>query len=345
MTTQKIFEVEDINLQQGDTNFGNENKKRSYEDRIDSEDINNENESKRRKENDELGCDETITVIKKPKKKVCWFPDDQLEQIKIFEKEQSVTGKDFRTVTNDVVSERAQYYVKKMKEEDEWRLKKNNMQATIPWRTPPSLDFEGDKGTNSLNLLKKETPEQKSQIEREESTLMAIYFSELDIPFSPAEPDKKNSHPTYDDVGIKSIPADLYQQQPQPILNHLNINQLIQPFVSPQNLFNPQQPYLQNQNFNIPMMQGNPNIPQQFYDPMAQSSFMPRNFNNIPQMDIKPEIIRYGDYNIIKTLYNINQIGSSKDLKKFECRFFPKGQCHYGNSCKYLHLEPAQGMR
>lgn len=349
------------------------NKKRGYEDTLESSSDTLESISKRKKES-ESSSDEIIDVPKpkKPKKSVRWAPDDELEQIKIFEKEKSVTGIDFRTtLANELINEREQRYIKRRKEIEEWKLKKDNMLETIKWMTPLEIDFEG-KINNSLKLKQQkiETSEQKAQIEREEGTLMAIYLSELDIPFSPAEPDKKNSLPTYDDMSILMIPPERIQQ-PIPIPNLqqplLNLGQFLPGYNSQPNLLNTQQMYLQNpmnnqqKGFNLPKIppnNPNPLFMQPFFNQMNQPNTIPMgvqgniNFKNprqplgmIPTENLNQEVTRYGDYNIIKTMYNINQLKSPNDLKKFECRFFPKGRCEYGSSCKYLHMEPIRGTR
>lgn len=329
-----------------------------------------------------LKVDNDEDVPKKPKKIVSWAPDGDLVKVKFFEKENTVTGKDVRSALKDeILGERALIMAKRQQEIDDWKTRKEEMKPSIQWDYPITINFEGKEPPSvKTRHERKETPEEIRLREREENSLMAIYFNEEDIPFSPEEPKEPHAIPVeYDDTTIKVI-----RETNIPISNYqLNIDKIGQQGMNPNILqFLPQmmsQSMLpQGQIFyqNIPNM---PNLPPNMTNLPPNMTNLPPNMPNIPNMpnmgipnphafgtmpsfargpmhggnmgynnlqQHKHDTIRLGDLNIIPTMYNTSFLKSPKDInKKNECKFFSKGRCEYGAKCKYIHIEYPQFNR
>lgn len=146
-----------------------------------------------------------------PKKKVHWPAAAQLELIKTFDTEPRFNPDvNFdQARLKEHIKERESIRSKKKEEEQEWVKKKEMLEPSIKWRSPPAIDLP-----DSHNFVRGEESKQKViESSRQESILTVFYFNPQDIPDTPSEPDMPT--PEYDDSQTRIIPFEERVEPPK----------------------------------------------------------------------------------------------------------------------------------
>ncbi len=140
---------------------------------------------------------------------VRWAPDEQLTQIRLFDKEEASVHaqRDFKAAARaEHSNEKLSNDTIKKQEEDEWKERAQNMVPTIIWHTPVPIDFS----KSVVKIASPESDEAKRLAQREQEQMMVSYWNDAQIPPNPKEA------PAEDNVG----------QVPEPVVINPNVSTL-----------------------------------------------------------------------------------------------------------------------
>jgi hypothetical protein len=117
---------------------------------------------------------------------VRWAPDEQLTQIRLFDKEEASVHaqRDFKAAARaEHSNEKLSNDTIKKQEEDEWKERAQNMVPTIVWNSPAPIDFS----KSVVKLASADSPEARRLAQREQEQMMVSYWNDAQIPPNPKE--------------------------------------------------------------------------------------------------------------------------------------------------------------